>query len=216
MKVELGPDAPKGCNGKAGSSGSQIHYRKKERCCDACKAAAKHYNQLLKGMNEGRVIVSRTTSKASRTRTNEHRFKRYGRWWKNEDDAEEYGRRDRLRHAARRAGWPYKTMEDLARFEAHREKENLKSFAAQERRALDNLRDIQIRRDHGRAKNATLKSKAIKHMARAYRHEQPVITDADKLAMIKKMIEDRTPIMDFMIRTSNLVGANLKGSNGNG
>lgn len=212
MKVELGPDAPKGCNGKAGSSGSQIHYRKKEPCCDECKAAAKHYNQLLKGINEDRVIVSRTSSKASRTRTDEHTIQRYGRWWKNEVDAEEYGRRDRIRHAARRAGWPYKTMEDLAKFEVHRRKENLKALAAQERRALDKIRDVHIRRDNGRAKNATLKSKAIKQSVRAYRHEPPAITDADKLAMIKKMIEERTPIMDFMIRTSNLVGAELKGT----
>jgi len=214
MKVVLGPDAPKGCNGKVGSSGSQLHYRKNEPACDACRNAAQHYNRLLKAAH-GKPVTPREPSKCTRVWTPDHPIQRYGRWWKNETDAEEYGRRDRLRHAARRAGWAYQTIEDLDAFEVFRQAKIEKDLEAQEKRALEKVETARVRKTHQRAKNATLRNQVGKEYIRAYRNTNPITSD-DKLTLIKKMIEDRTPIMDFMIRTSQLVGADLKGNNGNG
>lgn len=66
-----------------------------------------------------------------------------------------------------------------------------------------------LRKEHG-LNNQNLMQLALAPGAEEVINMLEAELDArDKLDLIKKMIEERTPIQDLMIRTSNIVGAKL-------
>lgn len=207
MKVNLGPDAPPGCNGKPGTSGAQNHRNRGEEVCGKCKLAQAYYYRIR------RSDEPRAKPLSSRQQSAEYPFK-YGKvWFREEKDRDEYAWRDRIRKAASRAGWPTKTVEDLEAFEKYREDRKIEQEEERVRRIAE----------HKRREALRLKQVKNRMVFNKYLSEEDIkpslpTTEAEKkLALIRQMIEDRTPIKDFMIRTSQLVGVDLrKVSNGKG
>lgn len=177
---------PLGCNGKPGPSGRNRHNYRKEPVCDVCKAAANHYQNTRRQSQR----EPRPKPLMSDRESEYYTIKRYGRWFHTEQDAEFYVWRELTRKAAKRAGVEINSLEDIIEFSKKREKKK------EEERA-----ELKRKRENPR----------VPKPDPVVRPRKKGVTDADKIAIIRKMIEERTPITDFMIRTSQLVGANLKG-----
>lgn len=145
-------------------------------------------------------------------------FKYGSAWFRTEELRDEYRRVQLLRKSAKRMGWPSDTVEELNRFEKWRneQKELLRLRKEREKQEVEERQ--RLREEYGLNKSSTLYnfqavmskqghvSQATKLVAK---QSQAKLTPEDKVDLIRKMIEDKTPIMDFMIRTSQLVGAKL-------
>lgn len=154
----------------------------------------------------------------------EYPYRYGGNWFRTEKDRDEFRARQLTRKSAIRMGWPHETEEDLERFRVWREEQQELLRLRKERQAKELAERKALREEYGIGSSSNYYNFAAVmskkgHAARASRLVLSVaeskMTDGQKLDLIKKMIEDRTPIQDFMIRTSQLVGVELrKVSNG--
>lgn len=145
-------------------------------------------------------------------------FKYGSTYFRTEEGLERFRRIQLLRKSAKRLGWPHETEEELDRFEVWRDNQKAIIHTQRKRRDEAIAERMAIRKEFGLHKSSNLynfqavmaKNGEVTAATRLIaKQAQDRLTDADKVELIKKMIEDKTPIMDFMIRTSQLVGAKL-------
>ena len=149
----------------------------------------------------------------SRVPTPNHKYKFSSIYFRTEEARDEYQWRDRLRKSAKRAGWPHATTKELKAYEAHRNKyhEAVNIQKQKDEQVKEERRQLKV--ELGIHPKANMAKHALSPSAPALplvmKQANQRLNDAERLALIKKMIEERTPIQDFMIRTSQLVGAKL-------
>jgi hypothetical protein len=129
-------------------------------------------------------------------------------------DLEHYRWTQIVRRAAKRAGWPHETIRELREFDEYREAIRTERRLEKERDAANRAERDLIRQELGLPQTAGIRYAQTRiHANKTLRYAKTLnnqqMTDAQRIQFIKKMIEDKTPINDFMIRTSQLVGAKI-------
>lgn len=149
----------------------------------------------------------------SMTRTKDHTFKYSRFWFRTEEARDKYRWREITRRAAKRAGWPTSTDEELMAFHNHRENYRNTVRVELEREQAIRAERRKFKEELGLHPKANMTGHALKPTAPALpmlqRQADSKLNDKQRLDLIKRLIEERTPIQEFMIRTSQLVGAKL-------
>lgn len=145
-------------------------------------------------------------------------FKYGSTYFRTEEGRAAFQRTQLLRKSAKRLGWPCDTAEELDRFEKWRDEQKELIRLRKQREREEREERMKLRKEFGLHKSSNLynfsatmsKQGHVKDATRLIaKSAESRLTPEDKVELIKKMIEDKTPIMDFMIRTSQLVGAKL-------
>ena len=146
----------------------------------------------------------------SREQTSVHVHQYGSLWFRTEEGVERYRWVQNTRRAAVRAGWPHTTQRELEKFDKHRTRYRDLVQRKRKREAEAKARRAKLRKELDLNPADNLAAKALAPGGERYiRMMELEAADADKLDIIRQMIEDRTPIQDFMIRVSNIVGAKL-------
>lgn len=158
------------------------------------------------------------TGRMSKMSSPDYPFRYASMYFRTQADRDQFRWEQITRKAAKRLGWPHKTTTELEKFDAWRKGMHEARREKNERERKEKNARNQIRQEYGLGKSSTLfnfaaameKDKSIARLTPLVQTSLVAHWSADeKLAYIKRMIEERTPIQDFMMRTSQLVGAKL-------
>jgi hypothetical protein len=149
----------------------------------------------------------------SRVPRETHPYRFSSIYFRTQEARDQYAWRDRLKKAARRAGWPNKTDGELRAFEEHRAKYHEAVRIQKEKDEAVKEERRKLKQELGVHPRSNMTKHALSPKAPALplisRQAHARLSDTEKIELIKRLIEDRTPIQEFMIKTSQLVGAKL-------
>jgi len=148
----------------------------------------------------------------SRTETPNHQFKYSGTWFRTEQARDDYRWADITRKAAKRAGWPHKTIHDLKAFHEHREKYRAARLVTKEREKQDRKTRDKLRRARGLSRNSNMMNLVldpapeVRAVALGYVRKSAAQKAEEKIEAIRKLYEDGTPERELIILVSQIVG----------
>lgn len=149
----------------------------------------------------------------SRVETPDHQWKYASIYFRTEQARDDYRWAEITRKAAKHAGWPHATRNDLLKFHEHREQYRAAREAIKEREKQDRKTRDKLRKARGLSKNSNMMNivldpvhPEIRAVGLGYVRKSAAQKAEEKIEAIRKLYEDGTPEREIIILVSQIVG----------